>query len=90
MPKEVVKRDGSKEEYQEAKIERVVIAAGLAPDQGKALAEKVTVWINSQNNSDISTMDIRNIVTEELKKIDINAYNLYVWYENTKDGNSQQ
>ena len=35
MNLQVIKRDGSIEDYNEAKITRVVIAAGLNPDQAQ-------------------------------------------------------
>ncbi len=82
---QVVKRDGSLQEYNPEKIARVVEAAGLSPDQAKTLADTVTRWVNQSGNPQIPTREIRDKVVEQLQNVNSNAANLFAWYESTKD-----
>ncbi len=81
----VIKRDGSTEDYDEAKIIRVVTAAGLSPDQAHTLASTTTKWIKENNFSTFSSLTIRDKILVELKKTNIQAANLFSWYEKTKE-----
>jgi transcriptional regulator NrdR family protein len=81
----VVKRDGSVEEYNERKVERVVTASGLTPAQGKLLAKAVTLWVNENNGDQISSLRIRDKVIVELQKVDKGAADFFIWYEKKKD-----
>lgn len=81
----VLKRDGSRENYDEVKIIRVVTAAGLRPDQAQKLAKKVTLWVDNLRQPEVSTLQIRDKVIEGLKKVNDNAAGLFIWYEHTKD-----
>lgn len=80
----VLKLDGSHEEFQPEKIARVVKAAGLSDEQAKQLSLDVTNWVNTQANGEITTLQIRDKVLEELRKVNSYAANLYEWYEKTK------
>jgi transcriptional regulator NrdR family protein len=82
--KKIIKRDGSVERFNMAKIARVVHAAGLNESQSKKLAKAVSVWIDSQPE-EVSSLVVRDRVQEELKKVNTNASNLFAWYEKTKE-----
>jgi len=85
MQKNVKKRDGSSETYEENKIIRVVTTAGLAADKARDLGAFVTDWINNLPDTSISSLQIRDKVLELLTAADENAANLYRWYETTKE-----
>ena len=85
MAIQVIKRDGTLEEFEKEKIERVVAAAGLADDQAKNLANKIAAWLESAGKQQVTTLQIRNRVVSELQKINQFAYNAFVWYGKTKD-----
>lgn len=85
MEIQVVKKDGSYQPYDQDKIEKVTVAAGLKPQEGQALALKVTQWIKTQGEEKIETEKIRNFVLEELQKINKFAARAYDWYEKKKD-----
>lgn len=80
----IIKSDGSTEEFQPAKITRVVMSAGLSEEQAKTLAQNVTDWVNSREQEKITTLQIRDKVLEELRKINSYAAGLFEWYEKTK------
>lgn len=86
MELKVIKRDGSIEDLDIGKIKRVVIAAGLDEKNAEELTNIVLEYIKSLNTGQVSTRQIRDKVVEELKKRNEYAYNLYVWFEKTKDG----
>lgn len=81
----VIKKDGSREEFSEKKIEKVVIAAGLTEEKARALAQKVEAEVKEKAKQDVTTKDIRQAVASELKQADQYAFGLYTWYERTKD-----
>ena len=80
----VIKRDGTKEDFQQEKIARVVKATGLSEDEANLLAQNVTVWITNQQET-ITTLQIRDKVIAELQNGHIYAAGLYEWYEKTKN-----
>ncbi|OGD83283.1 hypothetical protein A2165_03795 [Candidatus Curtissbacteria bacterium RBG_13_40_7] len=90
MNLQIIKKDGSKENFDINKIVRVVTAAGLHPDQSQNLAQIVFEWFQKQGKSQISALEIRNKVIEELSKVDKFAVDAYTWYEKTKDGETNQ
>jgi transcriptional regulator NrdR family protein len=85
MKIQVIKRDGLKEDYSQEKIARVVAAAGLSPEQAQELSAKVTDWIFNSHLSEITSLQIRDRVIKELRKINPNIAHLFIWYEKTKD-----
>ena len=64
MQKDVKKRDGSTEAYEEDKIARVVTTAGLAPDKAHGLAAAVSAWVNSLPDTHISRSEERRVGKE--------------------------
>ena len=85
MPKQVIKRDGSTEPYEESKIVRVVEAAGLTSDQAKELAGKATEWVNTLPEAAISSLRLRDKILELLTAVDPNVADFYRWYQKTKE-----
>ncbi|MBI2611655.1 hypothetical protein HYW54_02835 [Candidatus Gottesmanbacteria bacterium] len=83
--KKIKKRDGTFEEYNQDKIAKVVTAAGLTAEETKKLVENVSLWIQNIKEEEVSSLEIRDKVIEELHKINPFAENFYVWYEKTKD-----
>lgn len=88
MNLEVIKKDGRLEDFDPDKIARVVTAAGLKPEEGFALALNVDRWAKSQGKTQITTLEIRNKVIEELKKTNEQTANFFMWYEKGKDKNA--
>ncbi len=83
----VKKRDNTLQDYDPKKIERVSHAAGVDAQTSQKIAGFITDWLReSQIQVSISSLKLRDLVATELKKVNDNAYNLYVWYEQTKDG----
>lgn len=80
----VIKRDGTKEDFQPEKIARVAKATGLSEEEANALAQNVTTWVASQQAS-ITTLQIRDKVLEELQNGHSYAAGLFEWYEKTKN-----
>ncbi len=85
MNLQVIKKDSTKEEFDQDKIARVVTAAGLNPSDGFELATKVAQWAQSQGKVQITTFLIREKVIEEMKKVNPVAADLFAQYEKTKD-----
>ncbi len=81
----VIKRDGSKEPFDPEKISRVTLAAGLNQDQVQLLSRKLTLWASSLGTNEISSLDIRDQVLNELESIDENVARFFRWYQKTKD-----
>lgn len=84
---QVIKRDGGLENFEKEKILRVVKAAGLDQAKAEKLANDVESWVKSRKHHALTTLMIRDKVAEELKNMDSYAYNLFVWYEKTKEDN---
>lgn len=85
MPVRVIKRDGSKEDFTVDKISRVVEAAGLKKDEVQNVTNNTLAWLQQINTDEISSLQIRDKVIEELKKINEYSANMFSWYEQTKD-----
>lgn len=85
MKREVIKRDGTLEDYTEEKIKKVVTAAGINPDEAKTLAGNITKWLEKNNMLKVTSLQIRDHVIDELKKVNQYAANFFIWYEKTKD-----
>lgn len=84
---EVIKRDGTLEDFDANKVAKVVHAAGLNKDEARLLSEKVNLWIRGLNQNKISSLQIRDKVLEELKLVNKYAADLFQWYEKTKSPN---
>jgi len=63
----------------------VTKAAGLSQKQAKELALKIEKWAKSSGRKKITTLQIRDEVVPELKKLNKFAYNAFVWYQKTKE-----
>lgn len=79
----VIKRDGSKEAYDETKVVRVVVAAGAKNGQEQVIAQAVTAWLNKEKLTETTSLIIRDKVISELKKINPEAANFFIWYQKT-------
>lgn len=86
MKTEVVKRDGTIEDYGEDHIVRVSVASGLTADQSQTVASNISKWISDNHLSKVTSLQVRDLVLENFKKINPAAADLYLWYEQTKDG----
>ena len=85
MKFQVIKKDGTLEDFEKGKIERVTTAAGLSQEQAKKLASEIEKWAETSGKNQITTLQIRNQVLLELKGLNEFAANAFVWYEKTKD-----
>ena len=86
MNLQVIKKDGSKENFDPDKIAQVVAAAGLTPDQSGEVSQRVSKWFQNQRKTQVTTIEIRNKVIEELSQVSQFATDAFTWYEKTKDG----
>ncbi len=87
MKKEVIKLDGSVEEFDEEKIIKVLVAAGLSKEQATMLAGKITNWVNEIQETKVKSRQIRDRVIAELKKVDQYIAGLFTWYAENKEKN---
>ena len=85
MKIQVIKKDGTLEDFEKDKIERVTLAAGLSQEQAKKLASDIEKWVESLGKNQIPTLQIRNQVLSELNNLNQFAANAFLWYEKTKD-----
>lgn len=81
----VTKRNGSKEIYSEAKIARVMGAAGLTSEQTKLVVSRVNAWLSSLTDKEVTSLAIRDKLLEILPEINKPAADLFRWYQKTKD-----
>lgn len=84
----VIKRDGSKEPYDPEKIDRVVVSAGVTPDQATEIVTRISNWIKEKNVGEISSLELRDKVIAELRQTDSYAANMFEWYQKTKEKTS--
>ncbi len=82
---QVVKRDGAKENFEQEKIARVLMAAGLERTKALGIATSVENWILKNGKSTLTSLQIKDRVLEELRLVDTNVANLFAWYEKTKE-----
>lgn len=82
----VLKRDGTTEDFDFQKIERVVKATGLNEEQTREITKTLEKWIEKQEKEIISSKEIRDEVLINLKKYSSYAAGLYEWYQKTKEG----
>lgn len=81
----VIKRDGAKEQFSVINISKVATVAGLSPEQAKHIAELLLEWAKSLQKEFVTSLEIRDKMLEELKKINVEAAQLYEWYEQSKE-----
>lgn len=85
MDIQVIKNDGSKENFDKSKIESVVTAAGLEIEQAKTFANNISNWVESKKQDSITSQEIRTKVYEDLKSVDEYTANFYHWYKKTEN-----
>ncbi len=81
----VVKRDQSAEQFEVSKIARVAQASGLDEQKSLELAQRVEAHFTQLNQEKVTSLQIRDVVLFELKKVDSYAANMFEWYEKTKE-----
>jgi transcriptional regulator NrdR family protein len=87
MDLQIIKRDGRVEDFDTEKIKKVVKAAGLSDVEADELSERISKWAHTLNREEVSSLEVRDKVIEELQELDEFAANLFAWYQKTKDGN---
>ena len=85
MKFQVIKKNGSLEDFEKGKIERVITAAGLSQEQAKKLASDIEKWVETSGKNQIAVLQIRDQVLKRLNDLNQFAANAFVWYEKTKD-----
>ena len=80
----VIKRDGTKDTYNPEKIKSVLTAAGLESPDTDNLISNINNWISNQNR-EITTLEIRDQVINQLEQINPYVAGLFKWYQKTKD-----
>ncbi len=84
METKVRKRNGLLENFDSNKIIQVVTAAGLETQQAEKLTKTIENWLKSLKQQSISSLKIRDQVSQNLKSIDPHAYNMYRQYQQSK------
>ncbi|OGM11031.1 hypothetical protein A2Z22_04170 [Candidatus Woesebacteria bacterium RBG_16_34_12] len=83
----VVKRNGGIEDYDPEKIIRVVKAAGLNDEESQKLVSAVNTALEEKNRSQITSVQIRDIIIVEIQKINKEIADKFIWYEKIRDKN---
>lgn len=78
----VLKRDGTKENFDLMKIERIARSAGLSKVDAQKISKNVFHQINK--NKEVTSLEIRGRVLLELEQVDKYAAGLFAWYEKNK------
>lgn len=81
----VVKRDGSLENFDNKKIIKVLKAAGLAENKSRLVAKKVEVLFKTSAKEQISSLEIKDKILDELKQVNQYIASLFDWYEKSKE-----
>jgi len=81
----VIKRDGTKVPFSLHKIERVTTAAGLTSEEAKTLAAQVEAALATNNKTEVTSLEIRDMVLTKLRSVNEYAANMFAWYQKTKD-----
>ncbi len=81
---QIIKRDGSKELFEPEKISRVVIAAGLDPQDAQKIITYVETELKDKNITETTSLNIRDLVVTALETVSKSAHDMFVWYQSTK------
>lgn len=81
----VVKRDKEIEDFNEAKIVRVLEAVGLSSEDAQRVCVTVVKWIEDTKKPLVTTLQIRDRIITELQKLNRDASNHFVEYEKNRD-----
>lgn len=84
MDVKVIKRDGVIEQFDQTKIARVAVAAGLDEEKAKLLSQEIADFIQKSGLTQFTSLQIRDMVSGMLHKYDESAAKMYVWYQSTK------
>lgn len=83
----VIKRDNSKEPFEESKIKGIAVASGLTEEEASVAAQEIIQAVTDfaqSNGNEITSSKIRDIFLEKLKSVNTYAAGLYEWYEKSK------
>ena len=80
-----ISNDNVIEKYDPEKIKSVVVAAGLSEKKADLLCDKVNEWAVGLKRKVVTSIEIKDKVVEEIKKLDDYAAKKYIWYEKYKD-----
>lgn len=86
MTDQILKRDGSIEKFDKAKIQRIASASGLSEEDTNSITNKVSTMV-TKSVTPVSSLKIRLLILSEMIKVDEYAAGLYEWYEKNKDRN---
>jgi transcriptional regulator NrdR family protein len=81
----VIKRDGSVEQFENEKIAKVALAAGLLETQAARLCEEVQNYFLKNSQEKVTSLQIRDKVLDCMKEVNMYAANMFEWYEKTKE-----
>lgn len=81
----IVKRDKQIEDFNEAKIIRVLEAVGLSPEDAQRVCVSVEKWIEKSKKPLVTTIQIRDQIIVELQKLNREAAAHYIEYEKNRD-----
>ncbi len=76
----IVKKDGSKEEFDKEKIKRSCLNAGAAPDVAENVANEVANLVYEN----MTTEEIRVLILSRLRKVDPPCVQKWMDYEKNK------
>ncbi len=79
----VIKNDNRQEAFQPDKINRVLKAAWCNNPEADKLTQTIVAKIYALNLTEVTSAQIRDMVLNELKQTDKQAYNFFRWYQNT-------
>ena len=81
----VIKRDKELEDFNEAKIVRVLESVGLSQKEAQHICVVIFQWAEDTKKPLITTLQIRDRIITELQKTNRDAANHYIEYEKTRD-----
>ena len=87
MKVKVKKRNGSIEDFDESKILRVVMAAGLNDEEAQELLKEVKDSIEEKGKSEVTSVQVRDMVIVEIQRINMDVAKKFIWYEKQRDKN---
>lgn len=84
MATQVIKRDGTIENFDSEKVTRVLIAAGLSNSEATSVSTHISTWIANLSSAP-KTTEIKDKIIELVTPVNPYVAGLYRWYEKTKD-----
>lgn len=83
----VIKRDNTKESFDPETLMRVVIAAGLTPEEAKKVSEGIENWLTQRGKPEVTSVQIRDQIIVEIQKLNKNVARSFIDYEKYRDKN---